>query len=72
MPAASEFVSAFLYSYDELFQQMSPENVQRVMERMYRFCMDRILPEARNVLRKEKSAAAVEHFRNCPEIRIMR
>ena len=65
MPAASEFVSAFLYSYDELFQQMSPENVQRVMERMYRLCMDRILPEARNVLRKEKSAAAVEHFRNC-------
>ena len=65
MPDTAGLVSAFLFSYDDLFRQLSTDDTQRVMEQLYRLCEEKIIDEAWSAVKKERTRQSVEHFRIC-------
>lgn len=65
MPDTAGLVSAFLFSYDDLFRQLSTDDTQRVMEQLYQLCEEKIIDEAWSAVKKERTRQSVEHFRIC-------
>ncbi len=65
MQDALSLVSAFLYSYDEIFLDLNSDSKLEIMEQLYWFCADTVYDESWDHVKIARTPQFIEQYRVC-------